>query len=500
MEDIRRRVESRTLPPDRASETFDEVESTYSPEEAMAEARRVLAVGFDLRIARTACPFKIDVAGFVEQVAEGDVQGALAVIRRSHPFPSVFGRMCHTWCELLTPPMDDAGVRSEARYPQFDRRPDAPRPLVDRPALRELERFAGDYGDPALLPAGPEKPPSGKRVAVVGSGSAGLAGAWMLRRLGHEVDIYDQLLVPGGTLFSGYPPFRMAKFAVRRENDPTAWGARFFGGMAVSRERFEQIVDEYDFTLLAIGRYYPSMVGIPGEDAEGVWNALDFIASVSMGGGPENVRRALVIGAGGTARDACRTARRIGAHTTVCYRRTFDTLELGRDPDILEIISSEGVDFLCLVQPVNVVADGDGRVRGVEFVRTELGQEDDRGDGSVAPVPGSEFVVECDTVIEAVGEGAGLAMLPPTIEVQRGYVVVDRCDHRTTHPKVFSAGDLIGDNGNDTAALGATQAALTMDSLLRDEPLVLFDSRPFARLYTRRKTPPPSQFPWTTPR
>ena len=495
--DVRNRIVPRSLPPGEASQTFDEVESTFSPEEAIAEARRVLAAGFDLRIARMACPFKVDLDGFIRRIADGDPDGALEIIRRSHPFASVFGRMCHRWCELQTPPLDEPGVMSLARYPEFDRRPDAPRPRIDRPAFPDLERFAGDYGDPARTPVLPQKPPSGKRVAVVGGGSAGLGGAWMLRRLGHEVDIYDMLHVPGGTLFSGYPPFRMAKFGVRRDNDPAAWGARFFGGVHVTREMFERIVNDYDFTLATIGIHHPYMVGIDGEDADGVWNALDFIAAVSMGTAPANVRRALIIGAGGTARDACRTARRLGAEVTVCYRRSFELLELGRDPNILGIIGSEGVQFLCLVQPTRVLSNGDGRVTGVEFLRTELGPPEENP--VAVPIDGTEFVVECDTVVEAIGEGAGLGMFPPSIALKNGHVVVDRADHRTSHPKVFAAGELIGDNGNDTAALGAMQAAFTMDSILRDEPLVLFDSRPFARLYTRRKTPPPSQFPWATP-
>jgi hypothetical protein len=412
--DLLRHVRARLLPPRVAVTTHDEVQATYTPEQAIAEAKRAIEAGFDLEAAKQGCPFKVDIPAYFQKVIEGDFDGALAVISKSHPFPSTFGRMCHIFCQQATPPLEDVGKRwaewippewslaeeygVEGSWSRQGHGPpgggphqggapssgsrlealgggtvplylqqaeaengDAQQPIsplgpqtggdtkaheerraritwatvanairgvgggsgipggagVERPAFLLMERFVGDYGDPASIPLVPEKPPSGKGVAVIGAGSGGLANAWMLRRLGHEVDVYDMLQVPGGTLFAGYPPHRMAKFVVRRENDPTAWGARFFGGRELSKDDVDAIIEAYDLTFLSIGKFEPRMVGVPGEDAEGVWNALYFIAEVGYGRWPARGGRCVILGAGHTASDAAQVARRLGCQIKI---------------------------------------------------------------------------------------------------------------------------------------------------------------------------------------
>jgi NADPH-dependent glutamate synthase beta subunit-like oxidoreductase len=343
-----------------------------------------------------------------------------------------------------------------------------------------MERFVGDYGDPAVSPVLPEKPPTGKRVAVIGAGSGGLANAWMLRRLGHEVDVYDSLQVPGGTLFAGYPPHRMAKFGVRRENDPTAWGARFFGGRQLSKVDVEAIIEDYDLTFLSIGRFEPRAIGIPGEDARGVWNALYFIAEVGYGRWPTRGGRCVILGAGHTAGDAAQVARRLGCRIKIFYRRGLDEMPLdGADPkEHVSRMSDDGVEFHFLAQPVRILADADNRVTGVEFVATALADVDESGRREPVPIPGSNFVEPCDIVVEAVGEAVDLGVVPDCLERDGRVVWVDRASHRTSHPKVFAGGDAIGDRGNDGAAHSGILAAYTMDSILREEPIVLFEPRP----------------------
>ncbi len=343
-----------------------------------------------------------------------------------------------------------------------------------------MERFVGDYGDPAASPVVPEKPPSGKRVAVIGAGSGGLANAWMLRRLGHEVDVYDSLQVPGGTLFAGYPPHRMAKFGVRRENDPTAWGARFFGGRQLSKEGVAAIIDEYDLTFFSIGKFEPRMVGIPGEDATGVWNALYFIAEVGYGRWPARGGRCVILGAGHTAADAAQVARRLGCRIKIFYRRGLDEMPLdGADPtEHVTRLSEDGVEFHFLAQPVRILADDENRVTGVEFVKTTLGEPDESGRREPVPISGSNFVEPCDIVVEAVGEAVDLSVVPDFIQRDGRVVWVDRASHRTSHPRVFAGGDAIGDRGNDGAAHSGILAAYTMDSILRDAPIILFEPRP----------------------
>jgi NADPH-dependent glutamate synthase beta subunit-like oxidoreductase len=304
----------------------------------------------------------------------------------------------------------------------------------------------------------------------------------MLRRLGHEVDVFDDLPIPGGMLLTGYPDHRMPKTVVRRDNDPTAWGVRFFGGARVTREQFAAIVEEYDLTLVATGKYAPGRAGIPGEDAEGMWNALSFLRALNQGQRPR-IRKALVLGAGQSAIDAAQSARRLGAEVTVCYRRTVDLMtrtdgRLRKGTAEVQMLAAEGIPYVFLVQPTRILADETNHVTGVEFVRTEVGPPDAEGQPSIIELPGTEHIMECDTVIECFGLDADLAMFPDWIRIERGSIVVDRADHRTSHPKVFAAGDAIGDKGNDGAAVAAIQAAITMDSILREEPFRRFDSRP----------------------
>ncbi|MBM2810769.1 MAG: glutamate synthase [Chloroflexi bacterium] len=530
--DITRHVRARILEPDVAVTTHDEVQATYTLEQAQAEVRRAIDAGFDLDAASAGCPFKVDIPAYFQKIAEGDVDGALAIIRRSHPFPSIFGRMCHMFCQEATPPLEDVGVPwEEWRPPEWDLAPEygaergwnarrgtppvtdgepvrsdaepAAKPRlgwsavagtirgaghgsgipggrgIERPAFLLLERFAGDYGDPALSPVVAERPTSGKRVAVIGAGSGGLANAWMLRRLGHDVDIYDQLSVPGGTLFAGYPAHRMAKFGVRRDNDPTSWGARFFGGRRLNKADMEAIIAEYDLTFLSVGEFDPRMVGIPGEDAIGVWNALFFIAEVGYGRTPVEGGRCIILGAGHTATDTAHVARRLGCDIKIFYRRGLDEMPIDdADPrEYVNRMSEDGIEYHFLAQPVRILADEANRVRGVEFVRTRLGEPDASGRRSPHPVPGSNFVIDCEVVVEAVGESIDPASIPDSVETEDGLVRVDRHDHRTSNPKVFAGGDVIGDRGNDGAALAGIQAALTMDSVLRAEPIVLSDGR-----------------------
>jgi NADPH-dependent glutamate synthase beta subunit-like oxidoreductase len=495
----------RQMPPDQAVTTFDEHVATYTPEEAMAEARRALEAGFDLEAAHQGCPFKVDIPTYLHKVAEGEFDAARAIIDDAHPFPAIFGRMCHWFCERNTPALLDVGVRDPEWHPPEWRLAPEPDAIIARapqtrgesaqqlarggpvdergiqkPNLLALERFVGDYGDPDRAPLKPRRPPSGARVAVIGGGSGGLGAAWMLRRLGHDVDVYDSLPVPGGMLWQGYPPFRMAKFGVRRDNDPTHWGARYIGGRFISKAEIARIVDEYDYTFLAIGARKARRLSIPGEDAEGVWSGLDFITEVSFGQPPAVGRRALVLGAGSTAHDAARTARRLDCEVKIVYRRAVDQMPVGeRNPEMyVRSMAREGIEYVFLSNPLRILTDDRNRVTGVEFQRMELGEVDASGRSSVHAIPGATYVVACELVLVAVGEEVDLGNLPDGIAHNGVEVIVDRADHRTSHPRVFAGGDLIGDKGNDGAALAGIQAAYTIDSLIRGEPIVRFDSRP----------------------
>ncbi|MFI5270211.1 MAG: NAD(P)-binding protein, partial [Chloroflexota bacterium] len=232
--------------------TFDEVVLGYTREEAIQEAQRILE--FDLAAAREACPFAIDIPGFVASIAAGNFDEALGTIRSVNPWPGILGRHCQRMCE---------GGRHEGDG-------------KDTPFISALERAAADHGNRSLYPfrAGA---PSGKRVAVVGAGSAGCAAVYRLRELGHTAALYDQLPVPGGMMFTGFPNFRLPVSLLRMEIDPEGWGAEPHYDTPLTASLLRRLLEAYDAVVLTTGKFKELRMNIPGEDLDGVWDALHFL-------------------------------------------------------------------------------------------------------------------------------------------------------------------------------------------------------------------------------
>lgn len=441
----------RSLTPEEAVRTFDEVQLGYSREEAIAEARR--ALGFDLTLSTARCPFEVDVPGFVARIADGDFDGAVAIIRESHAWPEVFGRCCHRFCEFP--------FRPEQRFVPDE----AGRGVELTPFISALEWAAGTYGDRGQLPfrAGP---PTGRRIAVIGAGSGGVACAWAARRDGHEVDVFEREPVPGGLLFTGYPTFRMSKPAVERENDPAEWGARLHPNHEVGPEEMARIVREYDAVFIGVGRAPITSLDIPSEDLSGVHGALDVLRETWYGRPPRLGPRVMVVGAGFSAMDVSRTARRLGATTVeIVYRRSVDEmLRPGWGQIWVELLGKEGIGFRFQHDPVRIVGDG-GRVTAVELVATEPGPPDETGRPIYSRVPGSESVVPTDTVICALGETIDVLPLVGPLGVRlndRGLIDVDPVTRQTANPRVWAGGDVLGTNGNEAAAMAGIWAAHAM--------------------------------------
>jgi glutamate synthase (NADPH/NADH) small chain len=446
----------RRLSPEEAVKTWDETLLGYSREEAMAEARRALS--FDLGPAATRCPFDVDVPRFVQQVADGDFDAAVATIREAHEWPEVFGRACHKYCELayvpggkLTPTEVDGG-RKQAT-----------------PFISALEWAAGTYGDRSRAPFRPG-PPTGRRIAVIGAGSAGLGCAWHLRRCGHDVDIFERESVPAGLLRTGYPTFRMSKAAVIRENDPTEWGARVHYDHAVEPADLARLVSDYDAVFFSIGRTPIRSLGIEGDDLHGVLTGLDFLRDTWFGHPPPIGPRAMVVGAGFTSYDVARTALRLGCSSVeIVYRRSVH--EMGRPGTgelFRRVLEEEGVRFRFMADPTRIIGKED-KVAAVELIANEYGETDEAGKPSVRSVPGSEWVVEVDTVFRAVGETVDVQAFLEPLGVrmsERGFIEVDPVTHRSSHPRIWSGGDCIGTNGNEGAAYDALCAARGIDAFL----------------------------------
>ncbi|MEN9645152.1 MAG: NADPH-dependent glutamate synthase [Actinomycetota bacterium] len=427
--------------------TFDEVTLGYSLSEAMREAERCLQCSRPTCI--SGCPVSIDIPRFIRHLLVKDVDGALGVIREANILPSVCGRVCpqESQCEsqcVIAKKMDPVGIG-------------------------RLERFIGDHGK--VQP--PEVAPSrGKKVAVVGSGPSGLACAADLAREGVDVTVLEALHVTGGVLRYGIPSFRLPREIIDREIQGLVdLGVHIETDKVVGRTfTVDQLLEQrgFDAVFLGVGAGAPSFLGIPGENAGRVISANEFLTRVNLMGGdrfpdidtPVGIGKdVVVIGAGNTAMDCLRVARRLGAHVRCVYRRT--KAEAPARAEELHHAEDEGVGFLWLHNPVEVLTDERGDVRGLLTERVELGEPDERR--RRRPVGTGDLVeVACDTVIVALGTNPNPIVTRNTKGLDldsRGYVAADPVTQATSIPGVFAGGDIVTGGATVILAMGAGRRA-----------------------------------------
>jgi homotetrameric NADPH-dependent glutamate synthase len=431
------------------SRTFDEVTLGYSLSEAMREAERCLQCSRPTCI--SGCPVSIDIPRFIRHLLVKDVDGALGVIRESSILPSVCGRVCpqETQCEAQC-------VIAKKMEPV---------------AIGRLERFVGDHG---TVPPEEVAPANGKRVAVVGSGPAGLACAADLARAGVDVTVLEALHVTGGVLRYGIPSFRLPRDIIDREIAGLLdLGVHIETDKVVGRTF---TVDDlltwrgFDAVFLGVGAGAPSFLGIPGENAGRVVSANEFLTRVNLMGGdrfpdidtPVGIGHdVVVVGAGNTAMDCLRVARRLGARVRCVYRRS--RAEAPARQEELRHAEEEGVEFLFLHSPVEVLLDGEGIVGGLRVERMQLGEPDERGRRS--PVGTGEFSeLDCDTVIVALGTNPNPIVTRNTKGLaldRRGYVAADPDTQATNLPGVFAGGDIVTGGATVILAMGAGRRAAT---------------------------------------
>lgn len=448
-----REIESTKVPmPERdasaRSRTFDEVSMGYSLSEALREAERCLQCKRPTCI--SGCPVSIDIPRFIRHLLVKDVDGALSVIHESNVLPSVCGRVCpqESQCEAQCV----IGKRLE--------------PV----AIGRLERFVGDHGrlDPVA-----SAPTAGRRVAIVGSGPAGLACASELAKVGVDVTVFEALHTAGGVLRYGIPSFRLPREIIDRElSGLVEQGVRIETDQIVGRTfTVEQLLGEksFDAVFLAVGAGAPSFLGIPGENAGRVVSANEFLTRVNLMGGdrfpevdtPVGIGTdVIVIGAGNTAMDCLRTARRLGAARVRCvYRRS--RVEVPARAEEFRHAEEEGIEFRFLQNPIEVLIDDDGVVRGLSVERMELGEPDEFG--RRRPEPTGEFGdIECDTVIVALGTNANpiVTRSTPGLDLDdRGYIAVDPETQATSIPGVFAGGDIVTGGATVILAMGAGRRA-----------------------------------------
>ena len=449
-------------PPQERRMSFDEVGYGYTAEMARAEAERCLQCKNP--VCQQGCPVNIDIKSFIGAIIEGDLPRGVAVLKERNALPAVCGRVCpqEEQCEA-------ACVLSKKGDPV---------------AIGRLERFLGDTDlaceiDGRCVPA--VAAPSGRRCAVVGSGPAGLACAGELAQLGHEVTIFESLHAPGGVLSYGIPEFRLPKDIVNAEIEMLSQ----IGVNIVTNTVVGQLVtvpellaeEGFDAVFIGSGAGLPVFLGVPGENLNGVYSANEFLTRVNLMRAYEfptsdtpvwRGRKVAVVGGGNVAMDAARTALRLGAEDVfLVYRRTEDEMPARREE--VHHAREEGVEFKMLCSPVEVVGH-DGWVTGITATRMELAEPDSSGRRAPVCVMDSEFTIDCDTVISAVGTRANplLKQAAPGIELSsRGYIVTDD-DGTTNLPGVFAGGDIVTGAATVILAMGAgKKAARAMDLWLR---------------------------------
>ena len=437
-----------TQAPSVRARNFKEVALGYTAEIAVEEAGRCL--NCKNRPCVSGCPVNIEIPDFISKIKEGDFEGAYEVITRSSSLPAVCGRVCpqETQCESKC----TLGIKFE--------------PV----GIGRLERFVADRHNETAVSA-PKKPVSnGHRVAIVGSGPSGLTCAGDLAKKGYAVTVFEALHTAGGVLVYGIPEFRLPKAIVAKEVETLkALGVELQTNVVIGKTlTVDELFDMgFEAVFIGSGAGLPNFMGIPGESLKGVYSANEFLTRSNlmksylqdpetpiMKGG-----KVAVVGGGNVAMDAARTALRLGAETTIVYRRT--EVELPARKEEVHHAKEEGIEFRMLTNPVEVLGDENGNVRAIKCIRMELGEPDESGRRSPVPVQGSEFEVECDTVIMALGTSPNplIAKTTPGLERTRKGGLVATEGGATTRHGIFAGGDAVTGAATVILAMGAGRKA-----------------------------------------
>ncbi|WP_102412388.1 NADPH-dependent glutamate synthase [Beduinella massiliensis] len=445
------RVPVREQAPEVRARNFEEVCLGYDEAEAVAEAQRCLGCKKPQCVG--GCPVGIDIPGFIARLKEGDAEGASRVLARDSALPAVCGRVCpqETQCEgkcIL-------GVKGE--------------PV----AIGKLERYAADTA--RRMGVRPEAPAAknGKRVAVIGAGPAGLTCAGDLAKLGYEVKIFEALHQAGGVLVYGIPEFRLPKAEVvaAEVENVRRLGVEIETNVIIGRSvTIDQLIEDegFDAVFIGSGAGLPKFMGIPGENGSGVFSANEYLTRANLMKAFEEDtdtpiitgKRVAVVGGGNVAMDAARTALRLGAQTHIVYRRSEK--ELPARAEEVHHAKEEGILFDLLTNPREILLDENGWVKGMVCVKMGLGEPDASGRRRPVEIEGSEFVMEVDTVIMALGTSPNplIASTTEGLETNRWRcIVADEENGKTTKEGVYAGGDAVTGAATVILAMGAGKAA-----------------------------------------
>lgn len=459
--DVLKKVPVREQDAKERAANFEEVCLGYQKEEAMEEALRCINCKNAQCI--KGCPVAINIPGFIEKVKEGNIEEAYQVISEASALPAVCGRVCpqESQCEGKC----IRGIKGE--------------PV----SIGKLERFVADWAmENGIKPQGAEKK-NGKRVAVIGSGPAGLTCAGDLAKAGYEVTIFEALHEPGGVLVYGIPEFRLPKSRVvaREIENVKSLGVKIETNVVVGKSvTIDELLEEegFDAVFIGSGAGLPKFMGIPGEQANGVFSANEYLTrSNLMKAFDEQCetpimrgKKVAVVGGGNVAMDAARTALRLGAEVHIVYRRSEE--ELPARVEEVHHAKEEGIIFDLLTNPVEILEDEKGWVNGIKCIRMELGEPDDSGRRRPVEVAGSEFVIEADTVIMSLGTSPNPLISATTegLEVNKWKcIIADEEFGKTSKTGVYAGGDAVTGAATVILAMGAGRAgARGIDEYLKN--------------------------------
>ena len=451
MADKKNRVPVREQAPEVRAKNFEEVCLGYNKEEAMEEASRCL----NCKNARciTGCPVNINIPAFIAEVKEGNFEKASQVIGESSALPAVCGRVCpqESQCEgkcIL-------GIKGE--------------PV----SIGKLERFTADWARENNIAPVPAKEKKGKKVAVIGSGPAGLTCAGDLAKMGYDVKIFEALHEAGGVLVYGIPEFRLPKQTVvaHEVDNVKKLGVEIETNVIIGKSiTIDELINEegYDAVFIGSGAGRPKFMGIPGEQANGVFSANEFLTRNNLMKAFRDDydtpihqgKKVAVIGGGNVAMDAARTALRLGAETYIVYRRSEK--ELPARVEEVHHAKEEGIQFHLLRNPKEILVDENGWVKGLRVIKMELGEPDESGRRRPVEVPGSEYDLDVDTVIMALGTSPNPLISSTTkgLDVNKWQcIIADENNGATTKEGVYAGGDAVTGAATVILAMGAGKAA-----------------------------------------
>ena len=448
--DMMKKVPVREQDPLVRATNFEEVCLGYNKEEAEAEAQRCLNCKNPKCV--QGCPVNIDIPGFITKVKEGDVKGAYDVIGLSSSLPAICGRVCpqETQCEGRCV----RGIKGE--------------PV----SIGKLERYVADTArQMGVKPQSAEKK-NGHKVAVIGSGPAGLTCAGDLAKMGYDVTIFEALHKAGGVLVYGIPEFRLPKDAVveKEIENVKSLGVKIETDCVVGKSAaIDDLMknEGFEAVFIGTGAGLPKFMGIPGEQAMGVFSANEYLTRSNLMKAFSDdsrtpimkAKKAVIVGGGNVAMDAARTALRLGADTYIVYRRSEEELPARRE-EVLHA-KEEGIHFNLLTNPVEIHADENGWVKGITCLRMELGEPDASGRRRPVEIPGSEFYIECDAVIMSLGTSPNPLISSTTEGLdadRRGCIVADEEKGQTSKDGVFAGGDAVTGAATVILAMGAGKA------------------------------------------